>query len=518
MLSSMTTLALFFVLLSTETARLPFEMGEAIEIGSRTKGKGIFNPNKGEKTLSHTQSRQAGTGGSTSEEIRESQSKDWRSMVQSYDLLLTYAGDSQQNADQTRLSTNTYNSVDEWQLTTIDKAADELGVFHNRLRHIFGVPGISHRDALGRPQDVLDRLPKSDLESYNSSIWALVSILEIPMTLPKFLHHIQIAGNDSILQTIAYIRKYNLASSDVAQTLKNFLKTRHVLDWQAKTSMDMFRSDTRFDNAFHWRPYEEVHLEHHFQLPNFNLSKEEKDWYLFRYLASRMNSKAEQAILENQIPRETFFRPTIELIQFAWKLKEYLLKELDNHDSHQSRIEFLRDRSDDLVRMVRYIIEPTLEPGMRFSDLNMATNSIFATLDFIMDRFGSGFKEEGLLDGHNVSTGEFRKKFKLIRLATDICIWRNMLFDYDHYIRMYGNKEKKIPSWIWKERKAFYWKKLMESIASYKTTREDQLTKDPGWEQKLQSNLYYQHIVEKYDLESRRLEKLFEDQSEASED
>ncbi|KAI9620896.1 hypothetical protein H4Q26_013571 [Puccinia striiformis f. sp. tritici PST-130] len=284
MLSSMTTLALFFVLLSTENCTpvksSPFEMGEAIEIGSRTKGKSSFSPQPLQRNFQSQQGREnsfpysispSWHWGSTSEEIRESQSKDWRSMVQSYDLLLTYAGDSQQNADQTRLSTNTYNSVDEWQLTTIDKAADELGVFHNRLRHIFGVPGISHRDALGRPQDVLDRLPKSDLESYNSSIWALVSILEIPMTLPKFLHHIQIAGNDSILQTIAYIRKYNLASSDVAQTLKNFLKTRHVLDWQAKTSMDMFRSDTRFDNAFHWRPYEEVHLEHHFQLPNFNV-------------------------------------------------------------------------------------------------------------------------------------------------------------------------------------------------------------------------------------------------------
>jgi hypothetical protein len=221
------------------------------------KQKLPFNPQMGKETLLHTLRKLIATDHAALWVILESSKKDWHAMIQSYDLLLDYKNKIKENEAQTI------------HFETINNAVQGLTICHNYLRHIFGVPGESLQDSLGVYKDPYKRLEESG-DAYKSSIWNLISVLEIPMNMPEPLHHVQIAGNDCILQTIDYIRKYNLAPAGMAEELQILFKSQRALEWLTKSSIDVFRQGTKFHNNYHCRPFEEVHLKTHFQLTNFN--------------------------------------------------------------------------------------------------------------------------------------------------------------------------------------------------------------------------------------------------------
>ncbi|KAA1085331.1 hypothetical protein PGT21_003348 [Puccinia graminis f. sp. tritici] len=433
----------------------------------------------------------------------EAQKKDWRSMIQSYDLLLDYKHNIKENEAQTV------------HFETINNAVQGLTICHNYLRHIFGVPGESLRDALGVHKDPSERLEESD-GAYKSSIWNLISVLETPMNMPEPLHHVQIAGNDCILQTIDYIRKYHLAPAGMAEEIQISFKSQRALEWLTKSSIDIFRQGTKFHNNYHCRPFEEVHLKNHFQLTNFNnlyqdLSKSQQDWCLFQYLAARMNPKAQKAIMEDETSPKGFFKPMFELIQFSRKLKKFLLNELESDNNLLDpipRIEFLRDSKVDLVKLIEFITEPALERGMSLFDLKIIVGNMFATVDFILSRFLNGYRDENGSGLQMTKAMEFRKKMKLLRLATNIYIWRNMVFDYDHYISKYEDEGHKIPKSVQEATRNFYWRNLNNYVASYKSMRDNQSKQDYDWKQKIEGNIYYKHITDTYDRECEKLEDL----------
>ncbi|EFP85100.2 uncharacterized protein PGTG_11269 [Puccinia graminis f. sp. tritici CRL 75-36-700-3] len=431
----------------------------------------------------------------------EAQKKDWHSMIQSYDLLLDYKHNIKENEAQTV------------HFETINNAVQGLTICHNYLRHIFGVPGESLRDALGVHKDPSERLEESD-GAYKSSIWNLISVLETPMNMPEPLHHVQIAGNDCILQTIEYIRKYNLAPAGMAEEIQISFKSQRALEWLTKSSIDIFRQGTKFHNDYHCRPFEEVHLKNHFQLTNFNnlyqdLSKSQQDWCLFQYLAARMNPKAQKAIMEDETSPKGFFKPMLELIQFSRKLKKFLLNELESDNNLlDPRIEFLRDSKVDLVKLIEFITEPALERGMSLFDLKIIVGNMFATVDFILSRFLNGYRDENGSGLQMTKAMEFRKKMKLLRLATNIYIWRNMVFDYDHYISKYEDEGHKIPKSVQEATRNFYWRNLNKYVASYKSMRDNQSKQDYDWKQKIEGNIYYKHITDTYDRECEKLEDL----------
>jgi len=437
--------------------------------------------------------------------IVNSQKKDWNSMIHSYNMLLGYANIAKEE------------ELEASDAKIIHQVIDQLTIFQNTLRHIFGVPGgsLSNRHP-GVPENILERFNKNDLESYKASISSLISTLDIPMSLPKSLHHMQVAGNNCIMQTIEYIRRYNLVPYDVEKDLQLLMKSRYVLEWLVDSSRRIFRPGSKFHNDYSWRPYEEVQLKNHFQLTHYNnlyqqLSKTEKDWLLFRYLASRMNSEAENAIMASNIETRKFCKPMFELIKFSIKFKELIQEELERGNPNISIQKFMIDRKVDLVKMIKFIIEPKLEPGMNFLDLHLTTNNIFATLDFFMVRFGSKMIGEEELKGMNENAAEFREKFKLIRLATNICIWKDMLYDFYEYYSKHKSMAHNIPRHEALEKRKFYWKNLMENVNSYMATRNDQLSRYPQWREKINSNLYYKYLTNKYDPECEKLEKMYQD-------
>ncbi|KNZ59945.1 hypothetical protein VP01_1639g12 [Puccinia sorghi] len=473
------------------------EMVEAMEAGTHVKGTAM-ECSRGKSLLNPVD------GG-----IVNSQKKDWHLMIQSYNMLLEYAniakGEELEASD----------------AETIHQVIDQLTIFQNTLRHIFGVPGgsLSNRH-LGKPENILVGLDKNDLESYITSISSLISALDIPMSLPKSLHHIQVAGNNCILQFIEYIRRYNLVPYDVGKSLQILLRSQLVVEWLVDSSRAIFRPGSKFDNEYRWRLYDEIQLKNHFQLTHYNnlyqqLSKTEKDWLLFQYLASRMNYQAEKAILESIIEPKKFCKPMFELIQFLIKIKELILEELERSNPHISIQKFMIDRKVDLVKMIKFIIEPKVEPGISFQDLHLTTNNIFATLDFFMSRFGSDLNEKAEMKGVNENAAEFREKFKLIRLATNICIWRDMIFDYDDYYSKNKSMAHKIPEHEWLEKRKFYWENLIKNVNSYRSTRNYQLSRDPQWREKINSNSYYKYLTDKYDLECEKLERMYQ-KSESS--
>ena len=440
----------------------------------------------------------------------ESQKKDWQSMIQSYNLFIGYTDEMKEKINDEQLE----NEVQLSNLKPMDDVGETLIMCHNYLIHIFGVPGKSYQDSLGTNSDPFKRL-KQDEVQYNRSIYKLVLGLETPMQMPKPLHHVQMAVNNCVLQTLGYIRRYNLAPAVVAKEINSLYKSRSGIEWLAKTSIQIFRKDTMFHNAYHVRPFEEVQLKNHFQLTNFHelyqtLSKSEQDWWIFQYLAARMNARAEKAISEDEVCPRGFFKPMCTLIQFSIKLKKFLLNEME-HSSLDSGTTLLKDMKDDVLRMVRFIIEPNLETGMKLFDLKVIAGNTFATLDFIMVRFGSGYKEPAQLVADDKDAVEFGEKMKLLRLTTNIFIWKSMVFDYDHYVLKFEDKNHKIPVNNKECTSNFYWTNLMENIASYKRTRHVQMNKYPNWKEKMQKNIYYKHIIEMYDQECKELEAQYND-------
>ncbi|KAA1128477.1 hypothetical protein PGTUg99_013373 [Puccinia graminis f. sp. tritici] len=240
-----------------------------------------------------------------------------------------------------------------------------------------------------------------------------------------------------------------------------------------------------------------------------DLSKSQQDWCLFQYLAARMNPKAQKAIMEDETSPKGFFKPMLELIQFSRKLKKFLLNELESDNNLlDPRIQFLRDSKVDLVKLIEFITEPALERGMSLFDLKIIVGNMFATVDFILSRFLNGYRDENGSGLQMTKAMEFRKKMKLLRLATNIYIWRNMVFDYDHYISKYEDEGHKIPKSVQEATKNFYWRNLNKYVASYKSMRDDQLKQDSDWKQKIEGNIYYKHITDTYDRECEKLEDL----------
>ncbi|KAH9462107.1 hypothetical protein MJO28_003142 [Puccinia striiformis f. sp. tritici] len=418
-------------------------------------------------------------------------------------------------------------------LELIKREIDQLNACHNLIHHIFGAPPPAIvKDSLNEPQIAWkqDRIPdhKGEMklfrEQYKTSIQVILENVQISMRdpyIPTGLHHLQIACNNCIIQTMQFIRRFELAPHDLIEQIQSWLRSMPGLKWFVRATREIARTQTKYDNEFSWSPYFEVHLKYHFQLFCFkqlfkDFSKKQQDWILFHYLMIRPDVKVRKVVFKDKpIEEDKWSASMLLFIQFARKLKGFLLKRLEDGDQDQQEYtteHFFLDIKDDLVQFRKLIIEPTdniVADDYILDHYVVITSSV---LEFLHSRFGLDWVNSELFAGDPVNKLELAKKRDILNFRFNHKIWKDMLLDYSHYLaEFYKNRGQgdyiKIHV-LEEKRKQFYWQMCKENLIVYKKVKVRQF-KDPEWKEKIQSNKYYQNFIDELDSESSNLGNLF---------
>ncbi|KAI9625073.1 hypothetical protein H4Q26_016460 [Puccinia striiformis f. sp. tritici PST-130] len=420
-------------------------------------------------------------------------------------------------------------------LKIIRREIDQLNACHNLIHHIFGAPPQEiDKDSPNKPQIVWkqSRIPdyKGEmnffLEEYKSTIWNILENVQIPMDdpIPRGLHHLQIACNNCIIQTIQFICRFKLAPHDMMEQIQSLLRGKPGLEWFLKASRGITRRGTKLDNEFNWQPYFEVHLKYHFQLFHFkqlfeDFSKKEQDWILFHYLLGRLGVDVEEVTLKDKFIEEIEWSPPKKrLIQLLRKLREFVGKGLEagDHDQQQDSTEnFFLDIKDILVQFREVIIEP--KDARVYDDASLYGKDVITVLvlEFLHSRFGLDYVNSELFAENQINTLELRKKCDLLKFGYNNEVWKDMLLDYSHYLAASSKNKGQVKNvklnTLEEKRKTFYWQMLKENLITYKRTKCRQFGEDPEWRKQLESNEFYKNLIDRLDSESTNMGKLFKE-------
>ncbi|KNE87985.1 hypothetical protein PSTG_18621 [Puccinia striiformis f. sp. tritici PST-78] len=144
---------------------------------------------------------------------------------------------------------------------------------HNYLLSIHGTPNTLPGESLIAKTQSSVRLKAfvdNSVETCNQAVHDLFRLVQTPTNLPPAIYHIHLESSSCILQTLAYLRKYKLISTDIEESIESTLKSPTGLEWIARETQEAFVPGSKYDNNFH-RPFTVVEfLENHPQLVQYS--------------------------------------------------------------------------------------------------------------------------------------------------------------------------------------------------------------------------------------------------------
>ncbi|KAA1077351.1 hypothetical protein PGT21_004187 [Puccinia graminis f. sp. tritici] len=439
---------------------------------------------------------------------KDSIEKDWQEIIESTRLL---------EEDAKKVDVDPYYPE---QLDTIRQEIDQVNCCQNLLIHIFGAPGGPMPHFVDRPKEAWEiKGKKGFLELYNQSIWSLVSLVKATSendNLTTGMHHIDINCKKCGFQTLEFIKKYNLAP-DLMEEIERFLKSRPGLKWFGDSSSYIFQNESRLDNKFHWDFRNEEHLKFHFHLIHYNkifeqYSKEEQDWVLFICLTNLISTKVATETLNDETDPEIKLSESEEdVIRFTRKLKEILLKGLENGRMKATSEQFFWDVREDLIKLRKRIIDPKdLKLGGQSIRVQGIDPTVFYIFDFLESRFGFDYVNSDIFEGDEAERVDFSRKCSILKLNSNNEIWKQLLLDYSHYLhfsRMNVRENEDSKRAEEEERIQFYWNRLRLNLVAYQITRIH-FKQDKAWNQNFEANLQYKKLIDLLDSEVKNIRKI----------
>ena len=139
-------------------------------------------------------------------------------------------------------------------MNAIMEAVEQLKSLHEQMENLFG-PDWDPEVQLSRAQHLKDK--------YSNSIWEIYNLLRTFFNYEKPIHHLKVAANNCILETINFIWRYKLANIDDLENLEREFSTKAGLRWFVRAIIyGVFRTDTELWNKYHYYPKVEDQLKY----------------------------------------------------------------------------------------------------------------------------------------------------------------------------------------------------------------------------------------------------------------
>ncbi|KAH9440514.1 hypothetical protein KEM48_001233 [Puccinia striiformis f. sp. tritici PST-130] len=395
---------------------------------------------------------------------------------------------------------------------TFVSVIEQLTVVHDYLLSIHGTPNtLSEKSPIAKTQSSvqLKALADNSVETYHQAVHDLFRLVLTPTNLPPAIHHIRLASNSCILQTLAYLRKYKLIPTDIEKSIEGTLKSPTGLEWIAREAQEAFVPGSRYNNNFH-HPFHEVEfLENHPQLVQYShlfkdLPKKEQDFVLFKGL---------KIGITNVFPHthEKSGRDTVKIstaakpyTNFMEKMETLLLKELEPGNHQKITAEDFSEVGKDILNIKNFLMDPVMVPENEAIVQNHFKRYSFLILDFLQRKLGSDYMEKVGLSMKEHNTEEFQTFFAFMKSSGQMELWRTMFMDYGWFVMQKTVFKRPVPPKVWEETSGFLWGKLMEEIPNYQRLSH-------GPEEKLQQNSYIHGLKLYWDYESRILGEYLKD-------
>ncbi|KAH9440436.1 hypothetical protein Pst134EB_031048 [Puccinia striiformis f. sp. tritici] len=424
---------------------------------------------------------------------------------------------------------------EDWRTT--EEIYIELESFHDRLITIYGPPSSS---LTGQPQftfSSIDKsphlrpqpipfIPKFILHEYRSSILNLIALFLKESNLPGHYLHAKIAWNQSILEILLYLVKYELIDSEIQQSFEDYLKTIDGLKFIVNQSHLVFEYDTRYWNKLHNDLNHIEFLQNHPQLTPYGeifkrLGKREQDCFMFYRLKVLMDESYRVSFpLRRVNPNNTVFRTPIQVTwhtNFMDKIEEILVKEFEKPSTSYSENKELGKPEDDhgfsqvkayLIKIKDFLILPVIIPEIDNKHLEQITKFSFAILELSKRKYDDRHVEGlGLSNELDPATINFKRNNEFIEKISKMEVWKTIFLDYGWFLLEEFNHGRQIPLNTWENEGSIYWIKLRESVNDYKQFLIREFKKDPEWKSNfLESNQFFDFTKKLWDIESQNID------------
>ncbi|KNF04610.1 hypothetical protein PSTG_02098 [Puccinia striiformis f. sp. tritici PST-78] len=430
---------------------------------------------------------------------------DWDSMIQSHaELEESFKSDIGPGTTQNDL--NIMKSVSEG-----------LTVCHNHLWYIYGPPTMPPRQSWfeksasqGSNSISMATSAQTTEEEYRKSIWNLVPLLYEDSGLSLHLYHLRLSWNSCILQTINYLRKYELMPVDMEQDLGNLLKRPDSLKWIAVETQDTFKYDSVHWNNFHSALSQVEFLENHPQLSQLSeiykgLGKKEQDFVLF-YRSKLMISDFYSGKYY-KVPYDPTKLPTRTLhMNFLSKMEKILLRELEEDNTQPDRLDDILEVREELLEIRDFFIKPSPVPNMEDKPLSHVMRFSFLLQEIVQRKFGSDHLERlGLVEHEDIRL-EFQRNFEFLKAVGQMELWRTLMLDYGWFLLINTKRHREVPRVVWQRRGSFLWGKLLGSAEVFQTLINREQGSDPAWDGIRLGYRYFYYTKVAWDKETRRFD------------
>ncbi|OAV95241.1 hypothetical protein PTTG_12453 [Puccinia triticina 1-1 BBBD Race 1] len=356
------------------------------------------------------------------------------------------------------------------------------------------------------------RLSRNQLQDYRNSVWRILKILRRVLNYPKPIHHLRVAGNNCILETFNFIRRYNLAEDHVLINLQRAFSSKKGLMWLIRAIDGVFRTNTELWNEFHSHPTGEeqmrydLHMKHIYNTYK-SLEKKQQDFLLFNLAINRYGIEESDECRHDGPITKPLSKPLIEHIHFMRKVRKFIKEELENESPRKAtRKEFFLEVKDELMEMRKFYFDPHLPPGYNQEEFTDVFRYRAAALRFIHERIGSDYMNEPEFQVYNEDTADFEPRFQLPFILQKHTEMKNIMLYYSHYASkfMTRGKSHEVPKNVRKTIGMVLWKKIIENLDAYEILKIEQGERLEEYSK----NIMYRHIMEDLDKFSEDLPRL----------
>ncbi|KAI7935072.1 hypothetical protein MJO29_016335 [Puccinia striiformis f. sp. tritici] len=397
-------------------------------------------------------------------------------------------------------------------IKTFTSVIDRMTSVHNYLLSIHGTPNTLPGESLIAKTQSSVRLKAfvdNSVETCNQAVHDLFRLVQTPTNLPPAIYHIHLESSSCILQTLAYLRKYKLISTDIEESIESTLKSPTGLEWIARETQEAFVPGSKYDNNFH-RPFTVVEfLENHPQLVQYShlfkdLPKKEQDFVLFKGLKigiTKVSSHTHEESGRDTVKISTAAKPYTDFME---KMETILLKEFEPGNHQKITVEDLSEVRQDILNFKNFLMKPLMVPENEAIVQNQFKRYSFLILDFLQRKLGPDYMEKVGLSMKEHNTKEFQTFFAFMKSTGQMELWRTMFMDYGWFVMQKTVFKRPVPPKVWEETSGFLWGKLMEEIPNYQRLSH-------GPVEILQQNSYIHGLKLYWDYESRILGEYLKD-------